>query len=178
MMRFVRGRAVLVVIAYLFVHPASAADLPAKRGLRSGEDLLCGAMFALVGVAALWIGRAYPMGTPLRLGSGVFPWLLSWGLIGIGGIIFAKGLLTDGPRLTGWAWRPVILITLAAISFGLLIEPAGLLVSMLVLMVLGALAGDDHSWRELSVFIAIMLVIGVTIFIWGLGMPIKVFPWS
>ena len=147
-------------------------------GIRSGQDLLCGAMFALIGALALWVGRAYPMGTPLRLGSGVFPWLLSWGLIGVGGIVVVKGLLTDGPRLTGWAWRPVILITLAATSFALLIEPAGLLVSMLVLMGLGALAGEGHRWRELSIFFAVMLLLGVGIFIWGLGMPIKAFPWS
>lgn len=149
-----------------------------KPGLRSGQDLLCGAMFAAIGAGALWVGRAYPMGTPLRLGSGVFPWLLGWGLVGVGAIIFVKGLLTDGPRLTGWAWRPVLLITLAAISFALLIEPAGLVASMLVLMILGALAGEEHSIRDLAIFIPVMIVLGVGIFIWGLGMPIKVFPWS
>lgn len=147
-------------------------------GLRSGQDLLCGVMFAAVGAAALWIGRAYPMGTPMRLGSGVFPWLLSWGLIGIGAIIFAKGLVTDGPRLTGWAWRPVLLITLAAVSFALLIEPAGLVVTMLVLMTLGVLAGEEHRFKELAIFVPLMILLGIAIFIWGLGMPIKVFPWS
>lgn len=156
----------------------TGADDAPLRGIRSGQDLLCGAMFALIGAGALWVGRDYPMGTLLRLGSGVFPWLLSWGLIGVGAIVFVKGLLTDGPRLTGWAWRPVILITLAAICFALLIEPAGLVVSMAVLMGLGALAGDGHRLRELSIFLAIMLVLGVGIFIWGLGMPIKVFPWN
>lgn len=153
-------------------------DTQPAKGLRSGQDLLCGAMFALVGVGALWIGRAYPMGTPVRLGSGAFPFLLSWGLIGVGAIIFVKGLLTDGPRLTGWAWRPVLLITLAAIAFALLIEPAGLVATMLVVMTLGALAGEGHSRRELAVFFPVMIVMAVAIFIWGLGMPIKVFPWN
>ncbi len=153
------------------------ADGPGK-GLRSGQDLLCGAMFALVGALGLWIGRDYPMGTPARLGSGVFPMLLCWGLVGIGGIIFVKGLLTDGPRLTPWAWRPVLLITLAAVSFSLLIEPAGLVVTMLVTMGLGALAGTGHRVRELAIFVPVMIVLALVMFIWGLGMPIKVFPWS
>lgn len=148
------------------------------KGLRSGQDLLCGAMFAAVGAGALWVGRGYPMGSPVRLGSGVFPWLLSWGLIGIGGIIFAKGLLTDGKRLDGWAWRPVLLITLAAVAFALLIEPVGLVGTMLVVMALGALAGDGHRLRELAVFVPVMILLAVGIFVWGLGMPIKVFPWS
>lgn len=149
-----------------------------EPGLRSGQDLLCGAMFAAVGAGALWVGRNYPMGTPVRLGSGVFPWLLSWGLIGIGAIIFIKGLLTDGPRLTGWAWRPVLLITLAAVAFALLIEPVGLVGTMLVTMGLGALAGDGHKLRELAVFMLVMIALAIGIFIWGLGMPIKVFPWN
>ena len=149
-----------------------------EPGLRSGQDLLCGAMFAAVGAGALWVGRNYPMGTPVRLGSGVFPMLLSWGLIGIGAIIFIKGLLTDGPRLTGWAWRPVLLITLAAVSFALLIEPAGLVATMLVVMALGALAGDGHRLRELAVFMLVMIALAIGIFIWGLNMPIKVFPWN
>ncbi len=158
--------------------PAEQNATGKTPGLRSGQDLLSGVMFAAVGVGALWIGRNYPMGTQMRLGSGVFPWLLCWGLIVVGGIIFIKGLLTDGPRLTGWAWRPVLLVTLAAVSFALLIEPAGLVATMLVLMTLGALAGEGHSVRQLAVFFPAMLVIGVSIFIWGLGMPIKVFPWS
>jgi hypothetical protein len=149
-----------------------------EPGLRSGQDLLCGVMFAAVGAGALWVGRNYPMGSPARLGSGVFPMLLSYGLIGIGALIFVKGLLTDGPRLTGWAWRPVLLITLAAVSFALLIEPAGLVVTMLVVMTLGALAGDGHKLRELATFMLVMILMAIGIFVWGLGMPIKVFPWN
>ena len=53
-----------------------------------------------------------------------------------------------------------------------------LVASMLVLMTLGALAGEGHSWRELRIFFPVMLLMGVGIFIWGLGMPIKVFPWN
>ena len=150
----------------------------AKAGLRSGQDLLCGVMFAGVGALGLWVGRNYPMGTPARLGSGVFPMLLCWGLVGIGAIVFIKGLLTDGPRLTPWAWRPVLLITLAAVCFSLLIEPAGLVATMLVTMALGALAGNGHRLKELAIFVPVMIVMAVGIFIWGLGMPIKVFPWG
>jgi hypothetical protein len=36
----------------------------------------------------------------------------------------------------------------------------------------------ETRWREFAFFAAIMVVIGVLLFITGLGMPIKVFPWS
>ena len=156
------------------------ASRPAGRAglVKGGQDLLCGLLFALIGASGLWIGRDYPMGTTLRLGTGVFPRLLCWGLVGVGGIVMARGLLIRGPDIGGWAWRPVLLVAAAAVSFALLIEPAGLVVSMLVMMVLGALAGQGHSRKEFTVFAALMLLLAWAIFIWGLEMPIKVFPWN
>jgi putative tricarboxylic transport membrane protein len=148
------------------------------RGLRSGQDLVCGLLFASIGALGLWVGWDYPMGTRVRLGSGVFPHLLSWGLIVIGAIVFVRALLTHGKPLGGIAWRPVFLVTLAIVAFGMLIEPAGLVAAMLALMVLGALGGDEHHWKEFSIFSAIMLVLGVGTFIWGLGLPLKAFPWN
>jgi hypothetical protein len=49
---------------------------------------------------------------------------------------------------------------------------------MLVLMTLGALAGEGHSLRQLAIFFPVMILMAIGIFIWGLGMPIKVFPWN
>src|SRR4051794_22682978 len=114
-----------------------------REGLVKGsQDLLCGLLFALIGAAGLWIGRNYPIGTSLRLGTGVFPRILCWGLVGIGAIVLARGLSTHGPSIGRWAWRPVLLIGAAAGAFAVLIEPAGLFAAMIVMMVLGALAGQ------------------------------------
>jgi hypothetical protein len=146
--------------------------------IKGGQDFLCGLLFALIGAAGLWIGRDYPMGTPQRLGTGVFPRILCWGLVGIGAIVLVRGLVTYGPAIGGWAWRPVLLIGAAAVSFALLIESAGLFAAMIVMMVLGALAGQGHRPKEFAVFAVIMLALAWVIFIWGLNMPIKVFPWS
>jgi hypothetical protein len=118
------------------------------------------------------------MGSPVRLGTGVFPYILCWGLVIIGAIVFIKGLLVPGESMGRWYWRPVLLIGLASVLFGVLIEPAGLIISMIVLMGLGALAGDGHTLRQFSIFSAIMIVLAVAMFVYGLGMPIKVFPWS
>lgn len=153
--------------------PASGAGL-----FKSPKDVWSGVMFIAIGALGLWIGRDYPMGSPVRLGTGVFPRLLCWGLIVIGAIVLVQGFIVKGEPVGKWAWRPIILVSIAATLFALLIEPAGLVVSMVVLMGIGALAGDDHTIKEWSIFSAIMVVISVAMFIWGLGMPIKVFPWS
>ena len=88
-------------------------------------------LFALIGAAGLWIGRDYPLGTGSRLGTGVFPRILCWGLVRIGAIVLLRGLVSHGAAIGAWAWRPVLLISAAAVSFALLIEPAGLFVAMI-----------------------------------------------
>ena len=135
-----------------------------------------GLLFVVVGVAGLWIGADYPMGTAQRPGTGVLPYILSWCLIGSGALLWLKAVLVEGPGLTGWAWRPVIMITLATIAFALLVDRYGLVAAMLGSMTLAALGTPETRWGEYTLFALLMLVIGVAMFIWGLGMPIQVLP--
>ena len=146
--------------------------------VRSMQDVLCGLFFMAVGVFGLWVGRDYPMGTAVRLGTGVFPVILCWGMVVSGVIILVRGLVVKGEPIGHIAWRPVILISAAATAFALLIDPAGLVVAMLALMVLSGFAGHEFHPKEYAIFTAIMIPVGVAMFVWGLGMPIKVFPWN
>ncbi|MBS0642844.1 MAG: tripartite tricarboxylate transporter TctB family protein [Acetobacteraceae bacterium] len=148
--------------------------------VKGSQDLAAGLMFMAAGVAALWIGADYPLGSWQRPGTGVLPRILSWALIGIGGIIAAKGLMVRGVSLLhgAWAWRPVIMVTLAAIAFALLVDSTGLAVSMVVSMALCALGTPETRWREFAIFAVIMVAGSALLFVKGLGMPIRVFPWS
>jgi putative tricarboxylic transport membrane protein len=144
--------------------------------IKSTQDLATGILFIGVGLAALWIGADYPVGTAQRPGTGVLPRILAWCLIGTGALLWFKALLWEGPGLTRWAWRPVIMITLATIAFALLVDRFGLVVAMLVSMTLAALGTPETRWREYTMFAAIMVVIGVGMFIFGLRMPIPILP--
>jgi hypothetical protein len=140
------------------------------------QDFATGLLFGAVGIAALWIGADYPMGTPQRPGTGVLPAILAWCLIGTGALLWLKAVVTNSPNLTSWAWRPAIMITLATIAFALLADRAGLVVTMIVSMTLAALGTPETRWREYLPFAVIMLAIGVSVFIYGLGMPIPILP--
>jgi putative tricarboxylic transport membrane protein len=140
------------------------------------QDFATGLLFVAVGIAALWIGADYPMGTPQRPGTGVLPAILAWCLIGTGALLWLKAVVADSPNLTSWAWRPAIMITLATIAFALLADRAGLVVTMIVSMTLAALGTPETRWREYLPFAVIMLAIGVSVFIYGLGMPIPILP--
>ena len=146
--------------------------------IRSSQDLATGLLFLAVGLGACWIGADYNMGTAQRPGTGVLPRILAVGLMGSGVLLWIKALVVDGPGLGYWAWRPMIMVTLATIAFALLIDPAGIVVAMVVSMTLAALGTPETRWREFAVFSLIMLAMGLGMFIYGLGMPIKVLPWS
>src|SRR5262245_47822635 len=144
--------------------------------IRSWQDIATGLLFVVIGLGALWIGANYNMGTAQRPGTGVLPRILSVCLIGTGVMLWIKAFIVDGPGLGHWAWRPLIMVTLATIAFALLIDPAGIVVAMLVSMTLAAFGTPETRWREFAVFTLIMLALGLGLFIYGLGMPIKVLP--
>jgi putative tricarboxylic transport membrane protein len=144
--------------------------------IKDRQDFATGVLFIGIGLAALWIGADYHMGTAQRPGTGVLPRILSWCLIGTGALLWLKAVLTEGPGLTRWAWRPIVMITLAAVAFALLIDRFGLVVTMLVSMTLVALGTPETRWREYTVFAVFMVVIGVGMFIYGLRLPIPILP--
>jgi putative tricarboxylic transport membrane protein len=144
--------------------------------IKSTQEFATGLLFIGVGLAALWIGADYHMGTAQRPGTGVLPRILSWCLIGTGALLWLKALLSEGPGLTRWAWRPVVMVALATVAFALMIDRFGLVVSMLISMTLAALGTPETRWREYTAFALIMVVIGVGMFIYGLRMPIQILP--
>ena len=146
--------------------------------IKSSKDFATGLLFVAIGLGAYYIGSTYSMGTAQRPGTGVLPRILAWCLMGSGLLLAIQALLQQGPRLDAWAWRPLIMITVATIAFAFLIDSAGLIVAMIVSMTLAALGTHETRWVEFSLFMVLMLAIGVGIFVLGLGMPIKVLPWS
>jgi|SRR5436190_22847937 hypothetical protein len=144
--------------------------------IKGSQDLATAILFVAVGLSAFFIGADYPMGTPQRLGTGVLPRILAWCLMGTGILLLIKAILAEGASLTGWAWRPMVMVTLAVAAFALLVDRAGLMVAMLVSMTLVALGTPETRWREFAAFSVLMLFVGAGVFVWGLGMPISILP--
>lgn len=144
--------------------------------LKSTQDLVTGLLFIAVGIGAYFVAMDYPIGTAQRPGTGVLPKALAWLLAGTGAILIVKALLVNGPDLGRWAWRPALMITLATIAFALLIDRAGMVVAMVASMTLAALGTPETRWVEYIFFAMFMIVLGVVLFIYGLGMPIPIFP--
>jgi len=146
--------------------------------LHLNRDLFAGLMFVVWGAAGLWIASDYPRGTALRMGPGYMPVLLCWGLVILGGIIAIRGLLTAGVSLTAWHLRPLVLLLAAIVAFALLIEPAGLAIATVAIVLIGAAGGIEFRWHE-ALALALGLAAGaVGLFVYGLKLTMPVWPFS
>ena len=70
---------------------------------RIGQDVGAGLMFIAIGALGLFLARNYPVGTALRMEPGYVPRLLCWGIIGVGVITAARGLLAGDTALDALA---------------------------------------------------------------------------
>ena len=145
------------------------------------KDVLAGLLFIVVAVLGLWISRDYPIGTALRMGTGYVPRLLCWLLLGLGAIVLVQGLRgAQGARPLSAgdvsALRPVVFVTASLVIFGLSIERLGLVVSILLLIGVGAVAARGLRPLETLAAALVLIILSWGIFILGLGLTIPVWP--
>ena len=149
--------------------------------LLARRDVLAGLLFVGVALLGLWLSRDYPIGTALRMGTGYVPRLLCWILLGLGAIVLVQGLhqaQAERPLSSAdmSAWRPVIFVTASLVIFGLSIEQLGLVVSILLLIGVGAVAARELRPLETIASALVLIVLSWGIFILGLGLTIPVWP--
>jgi hypothetical protein len=149
--------------------------------LLARKDVLSGLLFVAVALFGLWLSRDYPIGTALRMGTGYVPRLLCWILLGLGIVILVMGLRegqderrVDFSDRSGW--RPVIFVTASLVIFGLGLERLGLVISILLLIAVGAVAARGLRPLETLAAAAVLIVLSWAIFILGLGLTIPVWP--
>jgi hypothetical protein len=142
------------------------------------KDTLAGAVFVLFGTMGFFIAQRYQAGVLLDMGPGYFPRVLSSLLVLLGLGIMARGLRTAGGAAAAWAFRPLAILTLSMILFGLLVERTGLVPAMLVLVFTSSAAGREFRLREVAVLAALMCLFSVAVFVWGLNMNFPLFTWG
>jgi hypothetical protein len=138
--------------------------------IKNPKDFWTGLLYVAFGAITLWIARDYPIGSAGRMGPGYFPTALSALLIVLGIYIFIKGLTREGAPLGRFAWRGVFLVIAATVAFGYLLERAGLVIALLVLIVGSAMASVKFrlEWRA-SILALGLVVFCIVVFVKGLG---------
>ena len=142
-----------------------------NTSLLNNKDVWGGLMLIAIGAAAVLIARDYPFGTALRMGPGYFPIILGALLILFGLAILAGGLRRGEPVEGSWSLRALIVMPLSLILFGVLMQYAGFVPAMLVLIVGSATASSEFRLVEVLLFALALTAVSVAVFVWALGLP-------
>src|SRR5437868_5195648 len=131
------------------------------------KDVLAGLLFVAVALLGLWMSRDYPIGTALRMGTGYVPRLLCWILMGLGAAILVQGLREKDTPPERTSWRqlmPIVVVTTSLVVFALAIEQLGLVLSILLLVGIGAVAARDIKIWEILVAAVVLIALSYAIF--------------
>lgn len=144
--------------------------------IRHPQDFFAGLVFLGFGVGAIAIARHYPMGSAMRMGPGYFPAILGGLLILTGLALALRAFRLQGDPVGTWAVRPLLLVHGAVVAFALLVQPLGLVVATLALVVLSRLGGWDARAGEVAVLFVCLAGLAVGLFVYGLGLPFRIWP--
>ncbi|MBM4313527.1 MAG: tripartite tricarboxylate transporter TctB family protein [Deltaproteobacteria bacterium] len=142
-----------------------------KFPLSRNKDFWAGVMLIAIGAGALFIARDYRFGSALRMGPGFFPTILSVILIAFGVCITAVSL-RSGEKIKGnLSLRAFLLLPLSLLLFGVLMDLAGFIPALAVLVFVSAASGKEFKATEVLLLTTVLTAASVALFIWGLGLP-------
>jgi hypothetical protein len=129
-------------------------------------------VFFVIGGAGLWFGRELERGTAAKMGTGYFPFILSWLILLIGVVLVARSLALDGPAVERPQWRPIAFIIGAVVGFGYLLQWTGLLAAALMVTLIAAYARQNVRLRDYFWLGAGLAVFTAAVFVFALNQPL------
>ena len=148
--------------------------------IKSKKDLYAGIMFIFLGgFFALW-ALNYSMGSAVRMGPAYFPTILGTMTAILGIIIAIRGFTIPGEEPRKTQWKPLLMINGAAVVFGLLVDPLkiGFVGAVVISVIICAAGGYEFKWKEAIIEAAVLIAVCWGAFVYGLGLPFRLFPWS
>ena len=140
-------------------------------GILTSKDFWGGLSLIAVGAAAVILARDYPFGSALRMGPGYFPIMLGGLLILFGLYLVVQGVRASEAIAGNWSLRALVLVPLSLALFGVLVDRAGFIPALAVLVFGSAAAGSEFKLLEVALLTVVLTVFAVAVFIFGLGLP-------
>ena len=147
--------------------------------IKSQKDFWSGLMFVATGLGFAAGATNYSFGTSARPGPGYFPFGLGIALGVLGAVVLFKSLTLEtegGDPVGAIPWRPLGLITLSVVVFGLALPYLGMVIALPLLILMASLAGDEFKLKEVILNSVILTVGSWAVFIKGLNLVIPLWP--
>ena len=149
-----------------------------KLRIRNQKDVAAGALYVLFGAAFSLGALNYRVGDAARMGPGWFPFAVGVLLVLVGLVTAVSGMRPSAtpetvqrPKFGALAW-----IIGAVVLFGLLLKPAGLVLSLAVLVVVSSRASHEFSWRGALATAVALILFSTAVFIWGINLQLPLWP--
>ena len=147
--------------------------------IKSQKDFWSGLMFVAVGLGFAWGATSYSFGSSARPGPAYFPFGLGVLLAIMGALVWFASITVeteDGDPIGSIAWKPLIIITGSVVMFGFILPKLGMILSLPLLILVSALAGDEFHWKDALLNIAVLTLGSWLVFIKGLSLVIPLWP--
>lgn len=144
---------------------------------RDYRDIAGGLMLIVVGLwAGIHAATTFDVGTPSRMGPGMFPASLGFLLAGLGAIIAIPAFFRAGTMPTV-DWRPMVFVIIGVLLFAFTVTRLGM-IPAIVLLTFAAVAADSKiGWKGAIVLSIALSIIAYLIFRVGLGIVLEPFRW-
>jgi hypothetical protein len=144
------------------------------------KDFAAGLLYMAVGLAFAAASWGYRMGTASRMGPGYFPFWLGILMAVIGALVLVGALRAhaEPETLERWALKPLAVVIASVVVFGLLLNTAGLVVSIIALVVGSSLASHEFTWRATLLNTIVLIAFALIVFVYGLGLQFPIWPAS
>lgn len=142
----------------------------------NAKDLTAGLVLLVIAGAGLWLNTDHTLGDARRMGPGYMPLLAFGTLFVLAGFIAVMALFSGPDPLERWAYRELTLILVALCVFGLILEKAGLFVTLAVTIGISTLADRTHKPLGVLALTAFLMALCWFVFIRQLDIRISVWP--
>lgn len=147
-----------------------------RRRSVNRTDLVSGLFVVLLSGGFALEAFGHGIGTFARMGAGFYPFVLGALCAAFGLGIAVRAVIAPTADEASVRWRGLLFICAAFATFGLLIEPAGLVAAIVGSTVIGAMADPESRLWE-SLLLGLGLSAGIwLIFVVLLGLSIPVLP--
>jgi hypothetical protein len=146
--------------------------------IRNQRAFTAGALFLAFALFGYYQTMGLSMGTAIRMGAGYFPRMLSI-LLGVIGLLVIAGALSPravADKLERWDIKGLLWITGSVALFAFLLEPAGFVISLIVLVISSSLASTEFTWRGTLVNAVVLTALGVGVFNYGINLRFPLWP--
>jgi hypothetical protein len=148
---------------------------------RDRKDLYGGILVLTIGALAAYGGASYGLGTLDDMGPGFFPVAVGIILAILGAGMALRSWSLVGPRQVTRAtpeWRGWVCILLGVLSFIVVGNFGGLLPASFSIVFISALGDRSSNVTKSLILAAIMTVICVVVFRWGLQLQFPLLQWG